>query len=271
MKHLMKFLFVGTWSVLLFACQEDVEQADTDADDTYASESAEGEALLEGEVDELLQFSVEAATVAENGRLQSSFCATRTVDEASNTVTLDFGDGCTGPVYGRLRTGKVIIRYEGERSGADVNRTITFENYSVNERGITGMIETERATDGQTSVAMRKLTDLTVTYKDGKTTVLNGTEQRQWTEGRGDGNPSNDIFEITGTLEGVDRAGRSFTSVIVEPITVNTGCDKYVRVSGTKEVTTGRNQKYTTDFGDGSCDNVITVTTPRRTFDITVR
>ena len=267
MKHLVKCMFLGTWSVLLLACQEDVEQADTDADDTYASELAESEALLEGEVDELWQFSEEAAVATENGRVQASFCATRTV--SGNTVTLDFGEGCTGPVYGRLRKGKVMIQYAGEPSETNRNRTITFDDYSVDERGIAGLIEIERAAEGGSSV--RTLTDLTVTYKDGKTTVLSGTEQRQWLEGRGDGNPNNDRFEITSALNGVDRAGRSFASLTVEPIIVNTGCDKYVRVSGIKEVTTGRNQKYTTDFGDGSCDNLITVTTPRRTFEVTMR
>lgn len=254
--------------MLLVACQDDVEQENMD--DSYASETAESEALLESETDELLQFSEEAATSTENGRTQANYCATRTVDEATNTVTLNFGDGCTGPVYGQLRQGKVIIRYEGER-GEDANRTITFDGYFVNERGISGKIATKRVVEGNSSLLSRELTNLTVTYKDGKTTVLNGTEQRKWVEGRGDGNPRNDVFEVTGTTTGVNRAGQSFTSVITEPITVDTGCDKFARVSGVKEVVTGRNQKYTTSFGDGSCDDMITLTTPRRTFKITVR
>ena len=271
MKNLAKFMFVGSCSLLLFACQEDVESTQTDTDDSYASETAESEAILEGEMDELMQFSEEAAVSPENGRVQASFCATRTVDDATNTVTLDFGDGCTGPVYGRLRTGKVIIQYQGERSSIDVSRVVTFDDYSVNGRGISGKIEMERSAEGTASVAVRELTDLTVTYKDGKTTVLNGTEQRRWIEGRGDGDPKNDVFEITGTIEGINRRGQAFTSVIVEPIVVNTACDKFVRVSGVKEVTTARGKKYTTDFGDGECDDIITLTTPRRTFDITAR
>ncbi len=268
MKNFAKFLLMGTWGMLLIACQEDADQQG--ADDSYASETAESESLLESETDELLQFSEEAVATAENGRTQANYCATRTVDEAANTVTLDFGDGCTGPVYGRLRAGKVIIRYTGKLEEG-VDRTITFDGYSVNERGVSGTIETSRVVGGESSVVMRKLTDLTVTYQDGKTTVLNGTEQRKWIEGRGDGDLRNNVFEITGTIQGVNRAGQGFTSVITEPIRVDTGCDKFVRVSGEKVVTTARSQTYTTNFGDGSCDNVITLTTPRRTFEITVR
>ena len=255
-------MLFGIWSILLLACQEDIDQADAD-DEMYTNELAESEALLAREVDELWQFSEEASAATENGRVQSSYCATATVH--GNTLVLDFGSGCTGPVYGRVRTGKVMI----QQDSTGRSHTITFDNYSVDGRGVEGQIEVERAADYGS--ATRTLTHLTVTYEDGKTTVISGTEQVQWVGGQGDGDPKNNLFKITGTLSGTDRAGRSFTSVTIEPILVNLGCDKYLRVSGIKEVTLEENRKHTIDFGDGSCDNVITVTTPRRTFEVTMR
>lgn len=267
MKYFTYCIFTGI-GALLFACQEDIESAADNTDEVYAGELATDEAMLEGEIEELWQFSEEAATSAENSRIQSSFCATRTVDIENNTVVLDFGEGCIGPVYGRVRKGKVLVQYQGNRGDAEVGRTITFDNYSVNTYGVSGTIEASRE---DSSVVVRTLTDLTITHPTGQTTVLSGTQRIEWLEGRGDGNWGNDLFEINGTISGSDRSGRTFTSTIVEPVVVNTGCDKYLRVSGVKEVTTERNQTYTINFGDGACDDVITVVTPRRAFEVTLR
>lgn len=204
-------------------------------------------------------------------------CAIVTRDEENKTITIDFGDGCKGP-RGRTRRGKIIIAYSSEIGDNMANRIITFENFYVNNKGITGMIELRDVSINANGnfVCTKRITDLKITFRNSESITFNGSRTREWIAGAGDDDPQNNVFKITGSLSGVSTKGRSFTHEIVEPVIVDWSCvaeGNLARVSGrirlTKLFGFGDRTRII-DYGDGACDNEVTIITIKRTYKIKV-
>jgi hypothetical protein len=251
-----------------------------DKSEDFSDEEAitENSAVGDNEADDASQISYSAEFDAKGGRIEKSLpsCAVVTNDKVSKTLTIDFGTGCVG-AYGRTRSGKIIILYNSTLGDSLANRTITFDNYKVNNKSVTGMIELRDISKNSAGnlQSTRRVTDLKITFPNGKFVTLNGSRTREWTDGAGDTNPDNNKYRITGTLTGMSSTGRSFTHEITTPIIVDFACAKlgnFARVAGVVETTKVGGfgeRKRTVDYGDGTCDKVITVTTFRRTYTIT--
>ena len=106
--------------------------------------------------------------------------------------------------------------------------------------------------------------------------MYNGSRTRELISDYADSDPSNNVYSITGSVSGQSTTGRSFTQEITTPIIANWACaseGNFARVSGVVEMTTLSGyvaRKRVVNYGDGECDNVITITTFRRTFEVTV-
>jgi hypothetical protein len=237
----------------------------------------ENAAIGDNEADEASQVSYSVEFDVKGGRTEKSLpaCAIVTNDKASKILTIDFGSSCVG-AYGRTRSGKIIILYNSLLGDSLANRAIIFDNYKVNSRSVSGMIELSDISKNPSGNLQltRKVTDLKITFPTGKHVTLNGTRTREWIEGAGDNNADNNKYRITGTLTGVSSSGKTFTHEITTPIIVDFSCSKsgkFARVAGIVETTKVgglSDRKRTVDYGDGTCDNVITVTTFRRTYTI---
>jgi hypothetical protein len=190
-------------------------------------------------------------------------CFTVTVDPVTlhvfpKTVTIDFGSGCLGK-DGKLRKGKIITTYTGPMFLAGSKATTTFDNYNVDSFHIEGTHEVENTS---TSNAI----SWTVKITGGKiTNTLNG-KWRQWDAVRthqqvqGNDTPYNlldDVFQITGSATGSNSAGVSWTSTITDPLLRKFTC-RWVG-QGKIEITRNNNNAVL-DFGDGTCDNKVTIT-----------
>lgn len=262
--------------LLAVSCNRDEDaRTGTDAEEEQAVESA---SIGEDASDDALEITYQAENqLASAGGRVNTMCATVTDDKVNKIITIDFGDGCTGP-YGRVRKGKIFIAYSAEVGDSIANRIITFGNYFVNNKGVTGTIELrDISVNAENHVqSTKRLKDLTITFPNGQNIVFNGDRTREWISGYGDDDMSNNIYRITGSVSGVATNGRSFTQEIVEPIIADWSCaaqGNFARVSGVVEMTKLNGysvRKRTVDYGDGTCDNVITITTFRRTFKITV-
>lgn len=276
-----KLIFFATVAATIFifqACNEDsneVATVSTEEELDIVENGSESEAVVDEDL-QIIDQSVEG-TAASGGRIAGdSLCVTVIRDEVAKTIILDFGDGCIGP-YGRERSGKIIITYGGTFDDDMANRVITFEDYYVNNKNITGAIllrDINRNAEGNLT-ATRALEDYTIHYPDGNTFVMNGSTTREWLEGEGDGVLSNNVFRITGAYEGVSTRGRGFTHTITVPIITDFSCRAsggFARVSGVKEMVINgidRNRTRTVDYGDGTCDNEITVTINNKVYTIT--
>lgn len=266
-------LFMAT--LFLVSCDNEDPQG-TELEEEQTLESA---SIGEDATDDALEiaYQSEAQLVSSGGRVKSDLCAEITNDKVNNIITIDFGDGCVGP-HGRTRKGKIFIAYSHELGDSLANRIITFGDYFVNNKGITGTIELRDRSinDAGNLQSVKRLIDLTITFPNGDQTVFNGDRTREWLSGDGDGDPANNVYKITGSINGVSTTGRSFTHEIVEPIISDWSCaaqGNFARISGVVEMTKLNGysvRKRVVDYGDGECDNLITITTFRRTYVITV-
>jgi len=264
--------------LMLMACDpEDSLRQGSDEEEEQTLESA---SVAEDATDDALEvaYEIEAdLATLEGGRKNTGDCPTVTKDTENKKIIVDFGDGCIGP-HGRERSGKIIIAYSGEIGDSIANRIITFENYFVNNKGITGTIELRdiEVNDDGNLQSTKRLLDLTITFPNGESLVFNGSRTREWLSGSGDGNPSNNVYRITGTIQGESTTGRSFTHEITVPIISDWSCaaaGNFARISGRVEMTKlggYKNRKRIVDYGDGTCDNVITIITIRRTYTVAV-
>lgn len=262
-------------SILLIAtisCKDELDKVNSVDDELEIMKSS---TLTEGILDEEL-VAFDEATISSEGGRQNEDCPTVEKNIEAKTVTIDFGEACEGQ-YGRVRSGKVIVTYTGSiHSGATKN--ISFDNYFVNGHQLEGSVKVVslgRNGDGHLTT-QRTLSDFKVIFSGGRTFITNGSTTRVWIEGEGDGIPGNEKFEITGAYDGEDDKGNTFTRQITNPIIADWGClseDKFVRVSGeiTMTINIGSNETVRVlDYGDGECDNTVTVTINGQTFTITV-
>lgn len=274
LKSISSLLFILS---LLASCQRDEEfEQGTEQEEEQILESS---STSEDASDDALEISALAETqlAIEGGRVSNDLCATITHDALNHRIIIDFGDGCVGP-YGRERRGKIIVTYSSELGDSIANRIITFEDYFVNNKGVTGTIELrdiEINAQGNLQCTKR-LVDLTIWYPNGQRVCFNGQRIREWLAGAGDDNRFNNIYRITGSVTGRWTTGRTFTHVIVEPIIADWSCaaqGNFARVSGVVEVTNlggYKERRRVVNYGNGECDNIIVITTFRRTYNLTI-
>jgi hypothetical protein len=198
-----------------------------------------------------------------------NFSATITMDPESTPevpkgqIVLDFGEGCTGPLD-NVRKGKIIITFVGRRFMPGSTIVTTFDGYSINDIALGGV-----RTLTNVSASTEDAPEFEVELEDGTATWPDGTEAtrehcfvRKWVR---EPNPLNDRLEVRQcddadfAASGTNRRGRGYTMTIVEDLVYKRGCP--IAVSGIKEFTDVASGKViTVDYGDGTCDRVITIT-----------
>ncbi|HRZ41878.1 MAG TPA: hypothetical protein P5228_04150 [Bacteroidales bacterium] len=75
-----------------------------------------------------------------------------------------------------------------------------------------------------------------------------------------------DKYLITGSASGTSAANVSYTMLITTPLQKNIGCKHFV--SGVMEITPSGKPTRIIDYGNGICDNIITITVNNHTFTV---
>ena len=144
----------------------------------------------------------------------------------------------------------------------------TFENYSIRpnqdsdlEVELQGVRRVENISESVLSSPTFHvtLTNGLATFSDGTTHERTVDRTRKWIRGA---SPLADSWEITGAAEGKNRLGVTYTVSIQEPLLFNRACFRervFIPVSGIKVITTDT-RTITVDYGDGACDNGVTIT-----------
>ena len=263
----MYFLLSGLIAGL-GACNDD-DEVGVGIDESTITAEVEMDAAFE-DIDGLVTISMSATDGPNEGRMATGdddrlACAEVTHDKENKTLTIDFGDGCEDP-RGRVRAGIINISYSGRRFLPGSVITITFENFSIDDI----MIEGTRTVTNITETVDDFLSSpkFSITLVGGKMTWPNGTfatrnidRVRTWVRAL---NPIDDEHHVDGTANGVNREGVEYSMVITETLVFKRRCRLeetrvFIPVSGIKEVNKG-GQVYVVNFGDGECDNIITVT-----------
>ena len=233
------------------------------------------------EVDDLTSTAMVVAEGGVGGRIagmddERMRCAVVTHDLENNEIIIDFGDGCTGP-HGVVRSGKIIINYQGRRFVPGSYWMVSFDSFYINRRHIEGI-----RTVTNISESLEANPTFHVVLEGGKVTWPDGTfatrevdRVRVWVRAA---NPLLDEYHILAesTTSGSTRKSIRYNSVVLEDLIIKKACmgpkGGRLPVAGVKEVTFG-DKTYTIDFGDGECDTLVTVTVDgeSRTIDLSDR
>lgn len=257
MKKYIKILGVLAIALSVVACTKDaLSDSETEAYDEVVSSEMEEHDI---EYDEVVGAHEDCETSGFKHDLPD--CATVTVSGESfpKTITIDFGDGCETK-RGRLKKGKVIIVQSDKMLTVGSTRTITFDGFSVHGAAIEGertVVNIGENTDGNLVFTVDGEIKAT---KGKRSRTREFSRKREWVAGSETCDRSDDEFMITGGAT-ITAGKRVITREITEPIHIAPGVCKYPK-SGKLFIDRGR-RSGTIDFGDGTCDNVATLTTSK--------
>jgi hypothetical protein len=155
----------------------------------------------------------------------------------------------------RIKNGVITIVVTGKRSDNTYKRVVTFTNFTINGNKIEGTKTIEKVSD---LVYKITLTDGKITFTDNTFITCNLVRTRTMVEGSS--TPLyiwDDAYTFTGTADGVNRNGVEYSKVTTIPVKIYTAYR--FPVSGSFTITAGSNV-FTLDYGDGTMDNLATVT-----------
>ena len=196
---------------------------------------------------------------------------TVTIDSASTpkVMTIDYGTGtiCND---GKLRSGKLIVTWTGRYREVGTVITITTDNFYQNGNQIEGtktITNNGRNTNGNLTYSI-SVSGSKIRTVDGKTRTWNSTRTREWIAGENTLTPTDDIYLITGTANGINANGLSYTANITQALRFDLSC-QYRLTAGEIELTPQGKQVRIINYGNGGCDNSFTVKIGNKTITIT--
>jgi len=180
------------------------------------------------------------------------------------TVTIDYGDGCTGP-NGRVRKGKIIVVVNQAYKNEEHYRITTFDNFYIDDFKVEG---TKTISNEGKNIDGNYV--FSVTLEDGKVIKPNGdtisrsiNHEREWLSGSNTRFRWDDQYFVTGYATGVNHNHLAYTRTIVNPLYITLDC-RWIR-SGTVEINVEGKEPIILDYGEGACDRLATVTAGEET------
>lgn len=188
-------------------------------------------------------------------------------------IVVDFGTGCTDP-RGNVRKGKIKIEFKGRKFLQGSTIITTLDGYYINGVKIEG---TRTVTTASTSTLAQPKFNVAVT--DGKATWSDGTFATREafrtlavTMATGDLTVSQ-MDGKTYAAAGTNRNGKTYQVTITKPLVYKRSCAAsskiFIAVEGTKVLTTD-SKTITIDYGDGTCDKKVTLTSNSKSMELTV-
>lgn len=191
-------------------------------------------------------------------------CATVTITPTTGfpkTIVIDFGTACT--YNGNTRSGKINITLSDSLRKSGSVAVMTFTNYIINGYKLEG-------THTWTNTSVSPGRSWTHRVENGKVTVV--TSGRYWTHsglrtvvqtaGVSTYTRIDDVFSITGNHNVTNSANVSRDITVLEALQKKTAC---ANIDKGKLKVQGPNHYAIIDFGDGTCDNLATLSIDGRT------
>jgi hypothetical protein len=260
------FLFLTISGSFLLSCDpSDGLQPELTPEEKYDNEAALQSEIDENffyeDIDDLTASAVES-DLGSSGKAQSDdrlngAVVTRSGSAESGTLTIDFGAGCTD-ARGLIRKGSIVVRYTGRQDKANSSREVTFVNLRVGDATVEGTrrIKVVSISDDVTIEE--------IDVEDGRITWADGSVARRKLHRIRERHHGNilDRLIIYGTEQGNHRNGRGFYIEIPERLVFDRECMKnggLIAVEGKKLIKHGQ-REITVDYGDGKCDNIVSIT-----------
>jgi hypothetical protein len=199
---------------------------------------------------------------AQNNRLGECVTVTREIFDEVKTVTIDFGEVNCLCNDGRERRGKIIMVHEGQYYDSLVFITVTFEDFYVDDNQILGEKTISKSINADGNRESAIIISGSMVFADGSGTITYESEKvRTIVEGSDTRTKRDDVTETTGSSSCVLADGTESSMTILSPLVrINeVGCMMYI-VKGIREISVQGASSLTIDYGDGTCDNLATVT-----------
>lgn len=185
-------------------------------------------------------------------------CATITITPAQGfpkTITIDFGTSCTH--RGITRSGKIIVVLSDSVRRPGATAVMNFDNYYVNFYKKEGTITWTNTSTPGTKSWSRKCENGKITAPNGNYWLHSGMQFITQTAGVLTPHDfTDDVFSITGGNTVTNSAGRTRDCTILEALQKKFAC---ANIDKGKLKVQGPNHYAIIDFGDGSCDNLATI------------
>jgi hypothetical protein len=263
-KSSMLLIAAATLSSVFISCKKDNSSASSEIETTFdlANKQSISEGIVE-DANDLLEETVESANLS--GAREplvcsgTASCAQVTVSPGGfpKTITLDFGtSGCTSN-NGITRSGIIHILLSDSLRRPGSTATMTFDNYFVNGYHKEGTITWTNTSAPGTRSWHRDVANGRLTAPDGRTWTH--TSSKDIVQVAGLNTPRvliDDAFSITGTATTTNAAGVTRNSEILTPLHKQVSCP-HVDQGSVKHQ--GPNHFAIVDFGNGTCDNIATV------------
>jgi hypothetical protein len=266
------------------ACKKkDKELADSD---TSIAEEQSVTATLSNEMADIADEATDKSNTDISGLrindandLSVSQCATftRYNKDSTNvdTVIVDFGTGTSICKDGKIRSGVLTIIYTGgtKYKKFNSNATITTSNYTVNGHLFVGTKTIQNITQAGGNLKFSIVVNGTITRKNGAVLTYTANRTREWIAGAATKDRSDDVIQVTGSETATNTTtGKVWTATVLSPLVrkFTANCKKHF-VQGVVEVTITGKPNRVIDYGNGICDNIITVTINGKTYTVTLK
>lgn len=203
-------------------------------------------------------------------------CATVIIegDSLDATITVDFGDENCECEDGRLRRGKIIASYTGNYWADGKVITYTMDNYFVDNNQVTGTKTITRFSQNENGNRGSEMNvDGSIILEDGEGTITwKAQRTREVIQGTGTLRRTDDVYEISGTSEGITRDGEEFSTETITPLErkLERGCRRNY-VDGKLVINPIEGEQLSIDYGDGVCNRFATVTIGGEVYTVFLR
>jgi len=256
-------------SIVLVSCKKDDTPKQNTTPVNYSKVASENASIEAAFTDAFRQVD---QTCKANGVKNINTCPTVTITPFDlvtypKDVVIDYGTSCTGN-DGVIRSGRILAHLTKCYIDSGSVTTITFDNYYVNSRHITG---TEVITNNGKNLSNHTVFGVVIQngnlFSVDGTTSYNSVQQREWIAGESTIlDPTDDVYLITGTGSGTTTDGVAYTVNIVTPLQASIGC-AWIE-SGIIDIAIQNNPNIRIDYGTGACDDAAVVTCAGYTFNI---
>ena len=175
--------------------------------------------------------------------------------------TLDYGTENCECFLGNNKRGKINVSLSDRWKNEDSFKEITFEDFYMNDNKMEGVkttLNTGLNENGNLTFT-KKVTDAKLTYPVESVITWSCEKFSEQVEGGATLLFADDVWEVTGSGSGINLDKKSYTMDITTTLVYNNGC--FYPVSGIMEISTEGEDLKVINYGEGECDNVITVTT----------
>ena len=261
------FALLSLPSLFFFAaCEKQETEPDPELETTF--KLSEDQAISESINDDanvvFFEASVNAGLYRTNGTAETTntlSCATVTVTPQNTfpkTIVIDFGGGCTS-ADGITRKGKINITLSDYLHNPGSTAVLTFDNYYTVGFKVEGTITwTNTSTPNGVSWTRQITNGRVIEPFGGYYWTHEGTKNVIQTAGANTPlNLLDDVYSVTGSHTVTNPAGKTRTVTILEALEKKTTCHN---VTKGKMKIQGPNHFAILDFGDGTCDNIATIT-----------